>query len=164
MISITLPKEDFEELPEACVMEYFNSMIDPATFDCQPNFETNTLELRKVLRQKYQYNDDSIIEFSIKDIIMPSSSRPTGAYKLDFLTWVEWKGQYMLVDTVTVYDKLRGIPGVLYQVEVTPRLNQTYTEDIFDFSFMAAHKILKRGSIEIVIPPELKFVDDAECL
>ena len=145
-------------------MEYYNKMIDPATFDCQPNIETNTLELRKVLRQKYKYSSDSIIEFSIKDIIMPSSSRPTGAYKLDFLTWVENEGQYMLVDTVTVYDKLRGIPGVLYQVEVIPRLNQTYTEDIFDISFMAAHKILKRGSIEIVIPPELKFVDEAKCL
>lgn len=29
---------------------------------------------------------------------------------------------------------------------------------------MAAHKILKRGSIEIVIPPELTFTDGASCL
>ena len=95
---------------------------------------------------------------------MPTSSRPTGAFKLEFLTWVERYQQYMLVDTGIVYDKLRGIPGVLYQVEVKPRLNQTYIEDTFDFSFMAAHKILQRGQIEIVIPKELKFTDDAACL
>ena len=65
----------------------------------------------------------------------------------------------MLVDTVKVFDKLRGIPGVLYDVDVVPTLNQTYVEDIFDLQFNVAHKILKGGFIEVVLPEELIFTD-----
>ena len=46
MIGITLPKEDFEVLPETCLMEYYNKLIDPVTFNCKSNLETNTLEMR----------------------------------------------------------------------------------------------------------------------
>ena len=138
-------------------MEYYNRLIDPSTFDCQANVETNTLEMRRVLRDPYKFDAESMIEFSIKDIIMPTSSRPTGTYQIDFYTKVG--EEYMLVDTVKVFDKLRGIPGVLYDVDVVPTLNQTYVEDIFDLKFNVAHKILKGGFIEVVLPEELIFTE-----
>ena len=150
MISITMPKEDFETLPDACIMEFYNGLIDPSTFECAVNAETNTFEMKKVLREPYRFNSESIIEFSLLDIIMPSSSRPTGTYQIDFFTMIG--EQYMLVDTVQVFDKIRGIPGVLYSLDVVPMLNETYVEDTFDISFKAAHTILQGGFIEVEIP------------
>lgn len=157
-----MPKEDFEELPQPCKMKYYNSLVDSETFECQVNVETNTLELRRVLRDPYKFGAESMIEFSIEDIVMPSSSRPTGTYQLNFYSKIG--DEYMLVDTVKVFDKLRGIPGVLYGLDVLPMLNQTYVEDTFDFNFYAAHKILKDGFIEVVIPDELVFTDAARCV
>ena len=147
-------------------MEYYNNLIDPSTFDCQVNAETNAFELRRVLRDPYKFSPESMIEFSIMDIIMPSSARPTGTYQIDFYSMIG--DEYMLVDTVQVFDKLRGIPGELYNMDVIPTRNQTYEEDIFDFNFNVAHEILKGGFIEIVIPEQygdqLVFTEQARCV
>ena len=52
------------------------------------------------------------------DIQMPSSTRPTGAYPLEFYDNIE--GEYRLVDTTVVYDKIRGISGEIDKIEITP--------------------------------------------
>ena len=93
---------------------------------------------------------------------MPSSSRPTGTYQIDFYTKIG--DEYMLVDTVRVFDKLRGIPGVFYNIDVVPTLNQTNVEDTFDFKFNVAHKILKGGFIELILPWELEYTEQAKCI
>jgi len=98
-----------------------------------------------VLREPYQPGDFSPIEFGIMDIKMPSSTRPTGVYKINFYDNIE--GKYELVDTVEVTDMLRSLAGELKEVFVKPNLNQTYFEDIFDFEFLISHPILKGGSL-----------------
>ena len=65
-------------------MKYYNSLVDPEKAECQVNAETNTIELRRALRAPYRFGTESMIEFSIENIKMPSSSRPTGTYQLGF--------------------------------------------------------------------------------
>lgn len=123
---------------------------------CETDAADNAIILSHVLKDRYTYEEVSYIDFSVENIRMPSSIRPTGAYVVEFLAKVE--GEYKLVDTATVYDMLRALPGGLLQVRVTPELGTTYTEDTFTFSFLPGHKILQGGYFTIEIPPELTFV------
>ena len=58
---------------------------------------------------------------------MPTSSRPTGDYEIEFYDNID--GVYRLVDIVTVSDKFQALPGGLYSVNVEPLLATTYTKD-----------------------------------
>ena len=71
---------------------------------------------------------------------MPSSIRPTGEYKVDFMANIN--GVYRLVDTATTKDKLRALPGVLLQVNADPEEGTTYTDDTMTISFLPGHIIL----------------------
>ena len=70
----------------------------------------------------------------------------------------------VLVDTVSVVDKLQAIPGDLEQVSVDPLLGTTYTEDTMKFVLKLGHKLLQNGYLTIALPPELKFVNSPACL
>jgi len=92
---------------------------------------------------------------------MPSSERPTGTYSIEFYDKID--GQYALVDTVQFKDKLRAKAGVLNYVNVVPVANTTFSEDTLNFEIKTSHAILKGGSIELTLPPELTLLDTATC-
>lgn len=93
---------------------------------------------------------------------MPTSSRPTGEYEIQFFDNID--GTYRLVDIVTVKDKFRAIPGGLYQVNVSPLLGTTYTKDTMTIQFNLGHKILQNGFLTVKLPEELTFIDEPACL
>ena len=128
---------------------------------CETDEESNTLIISNLLLDPYVYEEDQTIEFSILDIKMPSSTRMTGEYKIEFLDNIE--GEYKLVDTTAVYDKIRGLPGELDTISITPQVNQTDTEDTFDFEVKLSHAILQGGYLEIYFPEELYFTRNADC-
>ena len=130
-IKLILPTEDFELLPDPCEMEYYNLLVDSRTTVCETNAAENMLILSQVLNERYSFEELTRIEFSINDIKMPSSSRPTGQYQIDFLQSVD--GTYRLVDTVKVTDKIRAVPGSLYEIDVVPLEGTTFTEDTMTF-------------------------------
>ena len=82
---------------------------------------------------------------------MPTSSRPTGEYEIEFYDNID--GIYRLVDIITVTDKFRAIPGGLYQVDVMPLFGTTYTTDTMTFVFTLGHKILQDGFLTVKLPP-----------
>ena len=139
-IRLKLPQEDFEVLPDPCVVSYHNQMVNEETWKCQTEAETNTFILQDLLKQRYEYEEFEWIEIAIDDIIMPTSSRPTGEYEIEFYDTID--GVYRLVDTAKVSDKFRALPGGLYSVNVSPLLGTTYTKDTMTFIFKLGHKIL----------------------
>jgi hypothetical protein len=92
---------------------------------------------------------------------MPSSSRPTGNFQIDFLDNIE--GTYYLVDTVIVSDKIRALPGGLSKVNVTPLFGTTYTDDTMTFELKLSHKLLQNGYLTIKIPKELTYLGSPGC-
>ena len=149
-------------MPDPCKMEYYNQLVDSATTVCETNAAENMLILSKVLNERYSYEELLRIEFSINDIKMPSSSRPTGQYQIDFLQSID--GIYRLVDTVKVTDKIRAVPGSLYEIEVEPLKGTTFTEDTMTFKLLVGHIILQNGYLTVRLPPELTFVNTPACL
>lgn len=115
-------------------------MVNEETWKCQTEAETNTFILQDLLKQRYEYEEFEWIEIAIDDIIMPTSSRPTGEYEIEFYDTID--GVYRLVDTAKASDKFRALPGGLYSVNVSPLLGTTYTKDTMTFIFKLGHKIL----------------------
>ena len=116
-----------------------------------------------MLQEPYRYEEKaSFIVFGIYDIEMPSSSRPTGEFKVTFSDKIG--DEYFLVDETYVSDMVRAEPGDIRQTSVTPTLNLTHNEDEMEFNFTVDHKILQGGSIEITLPKELYFTESADCL
>ena len=113
-IKLAMPAADFEELPEDCEIIYQNSLVSDNSAVCETDLESNTFILSNLLNDRYIYDEFAWIEFSIDDIKMPSSSRPTGDYYIEYYDNID--GVYRLVDTVTATDKLRAIPGGLFDV------------------------------------------------
>lgn len=116
-----MPKEDLEEVPDPCEVTYFNQLVNPNTITCEADIDNHALIMSQVLKDPYLFEELSYIEMSIENIKMPSSIRPTGEYKIEFYAKIEEQGdQYLLVDTVTVTDKIRAVPGGMTQVDVKP--------------------------------------------
>lgn len=160
-MKLQLPAADFELLPDPCTVVFTNQLVREIGWRCETDAENNTLIISDLLKERYTFEEFSYIEFSIDSIQMPSSSRPTGDYKIDFYDNIE--GTYRLVDAVIVQDKIRALPGGLSQVSVTPALGTTYTEDTMTFSFKLGHSLLKNGFLTVQIPEELKFVSSVTC-
>ena len=132
---------------------------------CAVDIASNTLIFSNLLKSEYGFNTDEWIEFSVNNIKMPSSSRPTGSYTIEFYQMIE--GVYRLVDITTVGQEvvnIRALPGSLLDVGVDPLLDTTYTEDSMIFTFTLGHKILQNGFITIQLPPLLKFVNTPDCV
>lgn len=162
-VKLSLPSEDFEVLPDdPCDVSYHNQLIRDGPKLCKTDVDTNTIILQDLLKDPYQFEEFELIEFSVDDIKMPSSSRPTGEYKIEFYDNID--GIYRLVDVVTVSDKFRAIPGGLYSVNVIPQIGMTYNTDLMTVEFILGHKILQGGYFMMKLPPQLTFVDEPECL
>jgi len=110
-IKLYLPREDFEEVPSPCKVVFTNQLVDASKISCASDPSANALILSHVLKDRYTFNELSSIEFSVSDVRMPSSTRPTGTYTVEFLANIG--GVYKLVDTATVTDMLRALPGGL---------------------------------------------------
>lgn len=121
-------------------MVYQNPLVNDETSTCETDVDTNTFILSNLLNRGYSFDEFAWIEFSIDAIKMPSSSRPTGQYYIEYLDNID--GVYRLVDTVTVTNKLSSLPGGLSEVSVEPLLATTYTEDTMSFSFILGHIML----------------------
>jgi len=161
LIRISLPAEDFDSLPDPCLIDDYNQLINVSSINCSTNKETNSFELTSVLKEPYEFEEFAMIELGIENIKMPTSTRPTGKFTIEFFDKIE--NEYRLVDTVEFYDKIRSLAGELDSVNIIPRANITYNEDTFEFEFKTSHKILQGGSIEIVLPEELTLLDQAIC-
>ena len=161
-LKLRLPEADFEELPEPCVVSYHNQLVNDETWKCETDPETNSFVLQELLKDPYEYEEFEWIEVAIDDIKMPSSSRPTGEYEIEFYDNIN--GVYRLVDVATVSDKFQALPGGLYSVRVEPEQGTTYTKDTMKFIFTLGHKILQNGYLTIKLPPQLEFIESPECL
>ena len=87
---------------------------------CETDLENHVMTISDMLKEGYTYEAGNYITFSIEGISMPSSSRPTGDVKIEFFDHVEHNGEeyYRLVDSVTIPDMLRALPGSLEFVNV----------------------------------------------
>lgn len=81
-IEVFFPKDDFEKLPKPCKLGYFSSLVDETTLICDTKNETHSLTISNVLKEPYREEKSSFIVFGILDIEMPSSSRPTGEFRV----------------------------------------------------------------------------------
>ena len=143
-------------------MIFHNQLVNPDSTKCETDTASHALILSDVLSERYEYEEAQLIKFGIEDIRMPTSTRPTGEFKLEFYQSID--GFYRLVDIGTAKDKLRAVAGGLKKIKVVPKLGTTYTEDTMTFTIELSHKILKGGFITVVIPNELSFVGTPTCL
>ena len=102
-IKLGMPPEDFEVLPDPCAITYNNQLVNVNTWSCTTDTATNTFIIEAQLMDPYQYQQLADIEFAIDLIPMPSSSRPTGTFTLEFYDLID--GVYRLVDITSVENK-----------------------------------------------------------
>ena len=157
-----MPPDDFEVLPDPCEITHNNQLVNVNTWSCTVDKPSNTFIIEAKLLDPYTYSALEDIEFSIDAIPMPSSTRPTGTFTLEFYDLIN--EVYRLVDTTSVTDKFRAIPGGLVNVNVVSKYGSTYTDDTMTFQLTLGHKILLNGFLTVKLPPELHFVDDAACI
>ena len=58
---------------------------------------------------------------------------------------------------------IRATAGELSSIQVTPLIDQTYTNDTFDFVMFTSHSVLQGGSILVKLPIEMKLLQEAAC-
>jgi hypothetical protein len=115
-LTIEMPPEDFPELPANCLLEDLNRVIDETQIQCE--IKDNMITFSRFLVEPWEYKENLFIEIGVKNIMMPSSSRPTGTYSVSFYDKVD--GDYVLVDRSSFEDKIRAKPGEFVSVNIIP--------------------------------------------
>lgn len=131
---VYLPHEDFPKLPNLCQVDDISFLINRDTLRCEFSADSDSkvskLTFTDFLNTKYTKNGDISIDIGVKNIRMPPSTKPTGAFRVEFWEFVQSKQNYMLVDEIKgpsanlisgkAGNRIRSEAGKMINVKVAP--------------------------------------------
>jgi len=118
----------------------------------------NTITLLDPFSVTYLPTSTEVLGFKIQGMVMPSSTRTTGAV---VITTKIGTTTFSSVDTVSNSNLFTAVVGSMTEFSATPSVLSAYSTTTYTFSFKPQHVILQNGFVTVDIPAQVSIPNTA---